>query len=43
MDSVVGDAPLVIASIDTLKQPRRIQRLLGAARWDVLSLTRRTI
>ncbi|MBI4468459.1 MAG: DEAD/DEAH box helicase family protein [Acidobacteria bacterium] len=26
----------VIASIDTLKQPRRIQRLLGAPRWDVI-------
>jgi SNF2 family DNA or RNA helicase len=26
----------VIASIDTLKQPRRIQRLLGAPRWDVV-------
>jgi len=28
--------PWVIASIDTLKQPRRIQRLLGAPRWDVI-------
>ncbi|MBI4609287.1 MAG: DEAD/DEAH box helicase family protein [Candidatus Rokubacteria bacterium] len=28
--------PWVIASIDTLKQPRRIQRLLGALRWDVI-------
>ncbi len=28
--------PWVIASIDTLKQPRRIQRLLGTARWDVI-------
>ena len=28
--------PWVIASIDTLKQPRRIQRLLGAPRWDVV-------
>lgn len=26
----------VIASIDTLKQPRRIQRLLGAPPWDVI-------
>ncbi len=26
----------VIASIDTLKQPRRIQRLLSALRWDVV-------
>lgn len=26
----------VIASIDTLKQPRRIQRLLAAPRWDVV-------
>ena len=26
----------VIASIDTLKQPRRIQRLLGAPKWDVI-------
>jgi SNF2 family DNA or RNA helicase len=28
--------PWVISSIDTLKQPRRIQRLLGAPRWDVI-------
>jgi SNF2 family DNA or RNA helicase len=28
--------PWVIASIDTLKQPRRIQRLLAAPRWDVI-------
>lgn len=28
--------PWVIASIDTLKQPRRLQRLLGAPRWDVI-------
>lgn len=28
--------PWVIASIDTLKQPRRTQRLLGAPRWDVI-------
>ena len=28
--------PWVIASIDTLKQPRRMQRLLGAPRWDVI-------
>ncbi|MBI4523251.1 MAG: DEAD/DEAH box helicase [Deltaproteobacteria bacterium] len=28
--------PWVIASIDTLKQSRRIQRLLGAPRWDVI-------
>ena len=28
--------PWVIASIDTLKQPRRLQRLLGASRWDVI-------
>jgi len=28
--------PWVIASIDTLKQPRRIQRLLGAPRWDLI-------
>jgi SNF2 family DNA or RNA helicase len=28
--------PWVIASIDTLKQPRRIQRLLGAPRWDII-------
>jgi SNF2 family DNA or RNA helicase len=28
--------PWVIASIDTLKQPRRIQRVLGAPRWDVI-------
>jgi superfamily II DNA or RNA helicase len=28
--------PWVIASIDTLKQPRRIQRLLGAPRWDMI-------
>lgn len=28
--------PWVIASIDTLKQPRRIQRLLGAQRWEVI-------
>lgn len=28
--------PWVIASIDTLKQPRRIQRLLAAPRWDLI-------
>jgi ERCC4-related helicase len=28
--------PWVIASIDALKQPRRIQRLLGAQRWEVI-------
>lgn len=28
--------PWVIASVDTLKRPRRIQRLLGAPRWDVI-------
>ncbi len=28
--------PWVIASIDTLKQPRRMQRLLGGPRWDVI-------
>ncbi|OGQ80569.1 MAG: hypothetical protein A3F90_01985 [Deltaproteobacteria bacterium RIFCSPLOWO2_12_FULL_60_19] len=28
--------PWVVASIDTLKQTRRVQRLLGAPKWDVI-------